>query len=69
VFPQMVPSSGGGMDGPYTTGAPLPIKAFVKGDQCLVAEIAFDEISIPFDAAPGNSDKLAQRNMTIQGVA
>jgi len=37
--------------------------------QCLVAEIAFDPAPIPAQDSPGESDKLAQRNLSIVASA
>jgi murein tripeptide amidase MpaA len=58
-----------------TTGPFVPVRSIqdiVKGKhQCLVAEIQLDAPApqIPTAADPGSSDRLAQRNLTIVGVA
>jgi hypothetical protein len=36
--------------------------------QCLIAEIAFDPVAIPPGKDPGNSDKLAQRNLAWSDI-
>lgn len=53
--------------GPFTGPAPLQsIADLIRGvHQCLVAEIAFDSDPILAGASTGNSDKLAQRNLSI----
>jgi hypothetical protein len=63
-FPIMpVPLDGG----PFTGPAPLQsIADLIRGvHQCLVAEISFDPDPIPTGATTANSDKLAQRNLSI----
>jgi hypothetical protein len=66
-FPEMVPT-GGTPDGPYTTGQYQPISWFVRSQhQCIVAEVAYDPLPIPAGAVPGDSDKLAQRNLFVAG--
>lgn len=55
-------------DGPFGflgLSTPLPIQQAILRNphQCLVAEISFDPVSIPFGKDPGNWDKLAQRNL------
>jgi hypothetical protein len=55
-------------DGPFGSDAPQPISAFVRNShQCLVAEVAFDPIPIMVGISPGETDRLAQRNLTIVG--
>ncbi|MFX1256417.1 MAG: protein-glutamine glutaminase family protein [Promethearchaeota archaeon] len=52
-------------DGPFTTSR-KPIQEFIRNKhQCLVSEISFDPTPIPNGASPSNSDKLAQRNLSI----
>jgi hypothetical protein len=53
--------------GPFTGPEPLQsIADLIRGvHQCLVAEIAFDLDPIPTGATTANSDKLAQRNLSI----
>lgn len=55
-------------DGPFGFfgfSTPVPIQQAILRNphQCLVAEIAFDPVPIPFGKDPGNWDKLAQRNI------
>ncbi|MGZ4877960.1 MAG: sialidase family protein [Candidatus Angelobacter sp.] len=55
-------------DGPFGflgLSTPLPIQQAIMRNphQCLVAEISFDPVTIPFGKDPGNWDKLAQRNL------
>ncbi len=65
-FP-MVPTPGQ-IDGPFASLSPVPISAFIRNiHQCLVAEVAFDPIPIAAGAAPGVSDRLAQRNLVVIG--
>ncbi|HEX9235514.1 MAG TPA: hypothetical protein VF972_04480, partial [Actinomycetota bacterium] len=57
-------------DGPYTPTR--SVQDVIRGQhQCLVAEINLDppEPQIATGASPATSDKLAQRNLTIVGVA
>ena len=66
VLPAIVPSHN--QDGPFNIfnfSIPAPIQqAFLRNQhQCLIAEIAFDPVPIPFGKDPGNWDKLAQRNV------
>jgi hypothetical protein len=58
-----VPADGG----PFTGPAPLQsIADLIRGvHQCLVAEISFDSDPILTGATTANSDKLAQRNLSI----
>jgi phospholipase C len=68
-FPASIPTNGQA-DGPFTSSSPAPtsIAALIRSQhQCLVAEVAYDEITIPLGATPGLSDKLAQRNLTVIG--
>ena len=55
------------LDGPFTDSSnpPLPIgKAISRAlHQCLVAEVAFDPVTIPLGVDTSDSDKLAQRNI------
>jgi hypothetical protein len=55
-------------DGPFdffgiSTALPIQQAILRNPHQCLVAEIAFDPVPIPFGKDPGNWDKLAQRNL------
>jgi hypothetical protein len=53
-------------DGPFTASVqpPASIASLIRGQhQSLVAEIAYDEITIAPGATPGTSDRLAQRNL------
>jgi hypothetical protein len=66
-FPSSVPANGQA-DGPFSSSSPVSIASLIVSQhQCLVAEIAYDEITIPLGATPGGSDKLAQRNLTVIG--
>jgi phospholipase C len=68
-FPGSVPLNGQA-DGPFTSSSPAPasIASLITSQhQCLVAEIAYDEITIPPGASPGTTDKLAQRNLSVIG--
>jgi hypothetical protein len=59
-------------DGPYqsVSNPPLSIQqALLKSlHQCLIAEVAFDPITIPIGKDPGNWDKLAQRNLAWSDI-
>lgn len=70
VLPAMVDSLN--PDGPYQSGMnpPLPIQqAILKNrHQCLIAEVAFDPVTIPLGKDPSNWDKLAQRNLAWSDV-
>jgi hypothetical protein len=59
-------------DGPFqsVTNPPLPVQqAILKSlHQCLIAEVAFDPVTIPLGKDPGNWDKLAQRNLAWSDV-
>jgi hypothetical protein len=59
-------------DGPFQSmsNPPLPVQQAILRNlhQCLVAEIAFDPISIPVGKDPSNWDKLAQRNIAWSDV-
>lgn len=64
------PSTLASAAGPYTPA--LSVQQFIRGKhQCLVAEINLDppEPQIKTGTTPAVSDKLAQRNLTIVGVA
>jgi len=66
-YPAVAPAAPG-QDGPYPP--PLqPVKAFAMSQhQCIVAEVVFDVLPpIPTGTIPGDSDKLVQRNLTVQG--
>ncbi|MFX1469498.1 MAG: protein-glutamine glutaminase family protein [Promethearchaeota archaeon] len=52
-------------DGPFTTGRKTIQELIRNQHQCLVSEIAFDPTPIPDGSTPSNSDKLAQRNLSI----
>ncbi|HEX7723720.1 MAG TPA: sialidase family protein [Pyrinomonadaceae bacterium] len=60
-------------DGPFQdpSNKPLPIQQAVirNPHQCLIAEIAFDNVSINGGQDPSNSDKLAQRNLAWGDLA
>jgi hypothetical protein len=67
-FPETVPTSASSMYGPYRQGPYQPISWFLKSQQqCIVAEIAYDPLPISSGAVPGQNDKLAQRNLFVQG--
>lgn len=51
------------IDGPFSGALPIQQAIIRNPHQCLVAEIAFDPITIPSGATPSTSDKLAQRNL------
>jgi hypothetical protein len=59
-------------DGKFTDpgNPPLPMgQAMMRNlHQCIVAEVAFDPVSIPLGLDPSNSDKLAQRNIAWADV-
>ena len=69
-LPLTVPSSN--MNGPFTDPAnparPIQISIMRNLHQCLVAEIAFDPVTIPTGKDPSNWDKLAQRNIAWSDV-
>ena len=67
-FPSRILSSN--KDGPYKNQGPLlSVQELVRSQhQCLVVEIAYDPDVIMLNSDPGNSDKLAQRNLTFVGV-
>jgi len=56
-------------DGPWPAGGALSIKEHIRGlHQCLVAEVRFQpgaDDPIPQGASPGQSDRIAQRNLAI----
>ena len=59
-------------DGPFDSATSVlqPISWFVRNShQCLVAEVAFDPIPIEFGVSPGQTDRLAQCNLTVAGGA
>ncbi len=57
-------------DGPYSGPLQPILTALLAGvHQCLGAEIVFDGAPIPNNSNPGNSDKLAQRNIAYTTVA
>ena len=63
LFSLVFPSTN--IDGPYTSGC-LSIQDHIRGaHQCLVAEIAFLPAPAQNGSTPSNSDKLAQRNLSI----
>jgi hypothetical protein len=68
VLPITTPATN--IDGPFLSGS-LPIQQAIMRNhhQCLVAEIAFDPVSIPTGATPSTSDKLAQRNIAWSDLA
>ncbi|MGB7016351.1 MAG: sialidase family protein [Candidatus Cybelea sp.] len=59
-------------DGPFQSisNPPLPIQQamFRNLHQCLIAEVAFDPVTIPLGKDPSNWDKLAQRNLAWSDV-
>ncbi|MEP6715675.1 MAG: kelch repeat-containing protein, partial [Terriglobia bacterium] len=57
-------------DGPYQNMGPLvSVQQLVKSaHQCLLAEISFPGLSIPTNADPSITDKLAQRNLAFVNV-
>lgn len=63
----------GNLDGPWNPNLLGPIQqAIIRAPhQCLVAELALDpsDPQIPPDASPGNTDKLAQRNLGWSDLA
>jgi hypothetical protein len=71
LFPQFVEATDpDNQGGTFNTapGSPYQIQpinaAFTRAPhQCLIAEIAFDDVPIPLDADSSTSDKLAQRNL------
>jgi hypothetical protein len=57
-------------EGPYSGGSLKSILELIRNQhQCLLAEIAFDPVSIGTGATPGTSDKLAQRNLSLVASA
>jgi hypothetical protein len=68
VFPY---SPGANPDGPFTGQTLYTVSQILDrgGHQCLVVEIVDDEAPIINDATPGNSDKIAQRNLAFTVVA
>ena len=69
-LPAQVPATQ--KDGPFTDpgNPPLPIQQAILRNrhQCLIAEIAFDPVTIPLGKDPSNWDKLAQRNLAWADV-
>jgi hypothetical protein len=64
-FTETPPS--GMRDGPFS-GMPQPVSWFIRNShQCLVAEVNYDPIPIALGASPGETDRLAQRNLTVAG--
>ena len=63
----ITPPSGGDPDGNFGGMALESVQDVItrSGHQCLVAEIAFDQFTIPNNADPSTSDKLAQRNLAF----
>lgn len=61
VLPAIVPNTN--KDGPFSNALPIQQAIMRNPHQCLVAEIAFDQIAIPAGKDPSNWDKLAQRNL------
>jgi hypothetical protein len=59
-------------DGPYQSASNPPLsiqQAILKyRHQCLVAEVAFDPVTIPIGRDPSNWDKLAQRNIAWSDI-
>ena len=60
-------------DNSYIINNNVPVTHLLPGTHhCLVAQIAYDDAPIEFpgggSVAPGNTDKLAQRNLQINGV-
>src|SRR4029077_8394686 len=58
--------------GPFRafSNPPLPVQQTILRSlhQCLIAEVAFDPVTIPLGKDPGNWDKLAQRNLAWSDV-
>lgn len=67
LIPTTVPASSSDWDGPFSGLDPKPIHTAFTGDfhQCLIAEISFDPITIPYGDVPGYSAWLAQRNLAL----
>ena len=66
VVPRNPTSAAGPFSGPFESIQQAVIRS---GHQCIVAEINFDQQPIASGVSPGSSDKLAQRNLSIVGVA
>ena len=70
VLPVNVPAANA--DGPFNdpSNPPLTIQQAILRNlhQCLIAEIAFDPVTIPLGKDPSNWDKLAQRNIAWSDV-
>lgn len=60
--PYLPPAPGGGT-------AVSPASLLMDAHQCLVAQIEFSGTPIPDSARPSTSDKLAQRNIAMSGIA
>jgi hypothetical protein len=56
-------------EGPYSSSLKSILQLVRNQHQCLLAEIAFDPVSIETGATPGTSDKLAQRNLSLVASA
>jgi hypothetical protein len=70
LLPLHVPATN--VDGPFTDPT-IPLmdiqQAMIRNlHQCLIAEIAFDAVSIPNGEDPSNWDKLAQRNLAWSDI-
>lgn len=59
------PSHPSPADGPWGSGRKSVLELVKNAHQCLVAEISYDPDPIANGASPGDSDKLAQRNLAI----
>ena len=55
--------------GPWSSGRKSVQELIRSAHQCLVSEIAYDLTPIDKNASPGDSDKLAQRNLAIVASA
>ncbi|WP_150048570.1 M4 family metallopeptidase [Methylomonas rhizoryzae] len=61
----------GNEDGPFSAAdAAVSVQEAIirNGHQCLIAEIAFDQVAIPVGKDPSNWDKLAQRNIAWSDI-
>ncbi len=62
ILPQNPPAK---VDGPFPSGRETLLQVITRNPhQCLVAQIAYDLVTIPTGAGPGSTDKLAQRNLS-----
>ncbi len=70
-FPQDPLANSGGPNGPFTGSSLLSIQQSIKGiHQCLVAEIFWPAgVPIHSQATPASSDRLAQRNLSINPIS